>query len=111
MSEIKHTPGAYVVDEYQNNFYIRRRWDAEVRPINTDTFGSGEGALIATVEFVSSLGAVPTRSQAEANARLIATAPEMLAALEALLMAHTPGTYDAAIDNAKDVIKKAKGEK
>ena len=49
----------------------------------------------------------------EANARLIAAAPELLAALESLLSAaeEDGGDLDGPIEQAKAAIAKAKGEK
>lgn len=47
----------------------------------------------------------------EANARLIAAAPELLAALEDLIAPYNMSEdYQAKIDRARAAIKKAKGE-
>ncbi len=49
----------------------------------------------------------------EANARLIAAAPDLLEALEDFVAAyspHDPGSITFELDNAKRVIAKARGE-
>lgn len=47
----------------------------------------------------------------EANARLIAAAPEMLEALEMLLNETNAGTWDCLpVDRASNAIRKARGE-
>ena len=51
-----------------------------------------------------------TDKTAEANARLIAAAPELLEALEGLLEAVSDGAEYIATDAAVAAIKKAKGE-
>lgn len=48
-----------------NTIVVNRRWDDQVRPGSAQTFGSGDGALIA--EFPFTVG-VPSREQALANA-------------------------------------------
>lgn len=51
-----------------------------------------------------------TNAERDANARLIAVAPDMLAALEAWLAPdHTPETYDAALRLAHAARAKARG--
>lgn len=68
-----------------------------------------EGEIIA-----ETFGRVDTnkRRPAEANARLFANAPELWAALEALVAPnHTPETYAAAMLNARNVLAAATGEK
>lgn len=43
------------------------------------------------------------------NARLIAAAPELLAALEALVMSNTPDTYDSAMSRARLLLERCGG--
>ncbi len=51
------------------------------------------------------------QGEGPANARLIAAAPELLAALEDLIAPYNASEeYQAKIDRARAVIKKAKGE-
>lgn len=70
MSETKHTPEPWKIDEHENHFFIMRRWGGGVEPGNSSVFGSAYGAHIGSLEFVGDT-AVPTRKQAEANARRI----------------------------------------
>lgn len=46
----------------------------------------------------------------EANASLIAAAPDLLEALESLVNSHAPGANFQAVNNARKVIAKARGE-
>jgi len=70
MSDTKHTPEPWKIDEHENHFFIMRRWGGGVEPGNSSVFGSAYGAHIGSLEFVGDT-AVPTRKQAEANARRI----------------------------------------
>lgn len=111
-----HTPGPYYLKEYDCGFEICRKWDVEVTPESTNTFGSCYGAHIARVKYTD--GGVPTREQAEANARLIASAPDLLAALEEIAkgegafsldpLTHAGNTIDNMKEIARAAIEKAK---
>lgn len=46
----------------------------------------------------------------EANARLIASAPDLLEALEALVKSHAPDANFPAVNNARSAIAKARGK-
>ena len=77
--EPKHTPGPWYVTDYDSALHVCRKWDANVRPGDSATFGSYLGAHIADIQYNSG---VPTKEQAQANARLIVASPLLLAALE-----------------------------
>lgn len=82
MSEAKHTPGPWYVAYHDDEpaIEICRKWDETVRPGSTDTFGSCYGAHIARIKYTTT--GVPTKAQAEANARVIIAAPRLLDALK-----------------------------
>lgn len=79
---MKHTPGPWKTEEHDHRFTIVAPWSETLRAGSSNTFGSYLGAHICEIEYCSSENAVPTRDQAEANARLIAAAPDLLAALK-----------------------------
>lgn len=100
--EAKHTPGPWFVDldirpgmEWNNHIVAR---DGDLRICFMAHGGEYEDK----------------QAEAEANARLIAAAPELLAALE--LLVKDVGDYEAwqrpchALDVAREAITKAKGE-
>lgn len=62
---------------------IVRKWDEAVRAADEPTFGSYLGAHIAELNYTTN--GVATREQALTNAQMLASAPELFAALEALL--------------------------
>lgn len=78
----KHTPGPWFVDAHNNVL--------------------AEGCLVAFPSVAAGL------EKQEANARLIAAAPELLAALECLCSFDKP-LIQEDWDNARDAITKAKG--
>lgn len=65
-----HTPTPYHVEKGQDAYYIVRRWDVHVRPVDHPTFGSGFGAHVADIPYHSKNG-VATPAQAKANADFI----------------------------------------
>ena len=98
MSKTKHTPGPWRVQVTGHSFVVEAHTHTEV--ISVDENGN------------------PCRwsEYNEANARLIAAAPEMLAALETAYMAligylpaHRNDVTDAAISAARAAIAKATG--
>jgi hypothetical protein len=104
----KHTPGPWAV-------FRRDGYSTYIHAIN-------EGDEINTFQVASCHSATsrkyfPTRGEAEANARLIAAAPELLEALQAMLrmterhathgLIATPGSPVAL---ARAAIKKAEGQ-
>lgn len=90
----KHTPGPWFVnDRYKQTKYIEAR--------------IGGGML----QEVAACGPTEVREQQEANARLIAAAPDLLDALEdALCFLAMNGGYDYATNKARVAIAKATGE-
>ena len=92
MSETKHTPGPWVVKSARSGFYIESQFDVIVDSL--DEFGR--------------YGAIDD----EANARLIAAAPELLEALEGCIdLMDNGGTWSLEDQAAaRAAIAKAKGE-
>ncbi len=80
-TQTKWTPGPWEIVEYDSAFHVCRPWDQNVTPSNSETFGSCHGAHICDVDYNSG---VPSRVQAQANARLISLAPEMAEALRSI---------------------------
>jgi hypothetical protein len=95
-----HTPGPWDVQN-KGNLYGRNARHEVVEGINKD--GSKNLPTICKMPDLS--------ERSYANARLIASAPELLGALEAMLQAwrHEPGDK-RSIEKAKQAIEKAKGE-
>jgi hypothetical protein len=108
---MKHTQGPWYLKEYNNRFHVLRAWDEKVKPGDCATFGSSYGAHIASVKYNSG---VPTREQAEANARLIAAAPDMLEALKNIVSVCNSWSDNHAVSKSRDIaeqaIKEAEGE-
>jgi len=102
MSETKHTPGPWIY--YADLPSTEPDWHI----VTT----ANKLRLLANIHIE------PGNAVDEANARLIAAAPELLAALEALLQANYPAYYPALEPPTKDdarivalsAIAKAKGE-
>ena len=97
MNPLNHTPGPWSVFEPKSPFVCYEGGDSPA------TIVSG-GVHIATMPGVRTLGLSET---ARANAHLIASAPELLAALERLVH---PMADDEDLDYAREIISKAKGE-
>ena len=101
MEKQNHTPGPWilVLDNHPNHrsIYVR-----------TDSHGGNIAKVVATRD--SSNDATWSQSRVEANARLIAAAPDLLAALErvTLQLAHEH-TNDEAWVEARAAIAKATG--
>lgn len=98
MSEAKHTPGPWVLDESMHGDNFR----AVSAP------NHGELATVVWSMEEEPLGS-NANAQCRANAHLIAAAPELLEALEFLLVAHGE-QLDAAFAQARTVLAKAKGD-
>jgi hypothetical protein len=101
MSELKHTPGPWIADRYD----VRQS-------------GSTGSRMVAAICYTGPLHTPASeypkscRLQDEANARLIASAPEMLAALEMALDQSWNGPIpDSVREKCAAVISKAKGAK
>lgn len=100
--ENKHTPGP---------------WVAQCDPCHYDTLseirgGSSERRNSLPQQLMVSVGGWASWQEQEANARLIAAAPELLEALRELTELahlHMTGGYGHAIDNAARAIAKAEG--
>jgi hypothetical protein len=91
MPEMKHTPGPWWIDKYAQVFTA-----------------SGKPLLLTGVALTS--GRHPQQEEAEANARLIAAAPDLLAAC---IATHKDGRSVlpiAAWDLMRDAIEKATGK-
>ncbi len=70
MKESKFTPGPWIVTDATTGHDLPHRWIADCYQLSIVTQESGN---------------IPNHEQAEANARLIAAAPELLAACKAAL--------------------------
>jgi hypothetical protein len=109
MSEIKHTPGPWAVSPV----FISQPAEPALH------FGEYqiELSLMNPEPARRGINLTLPREIAEANARLIAAAPELLEALEHMVSVSNWATtiqseeqYDAMIANAEAAIRKAKGE-
>ena len=96
MSETKHTPGPW-------------RFYTDPQPNGCPIVGNGRGLMLAML--AHSVNYPDQRDEANANARLIASAPELLEALRAVdvLFGHlaTDSTQRIWLDNARAAIAKA----
>lgn len=95
--ETKHTPGPWFVQDDHGRRYIET---------------SGNDDTIAEIHRRRSKGSVYSCTEAGANASLIASAPELLEALQGLLAAYedpgnTGSSYDEVVQRARAAIAKA----
>ena len=99
---IKHTPAPWRVSS-ESPRIIKKDYRA---------IGSDAGFLIASTMGNDNSGFYASEQEADANARLIAAAPELLEALEELITAtqHLDQCHQATADKARAAIAKAKGE-
>ena len=99
---MNHTPGPWLVNFEQNKFDSRR---SKVQVVDGSSASLNNGGLPLVLADVN---AMPFNDESEplANATLIASAPDLLAALERL--AH-PMADDDDLDYARAIIAKAKG--
>lgn len=98
---IKHTPGPWRVSS-ESPRIIKKDYRA---------IGSDAGFLIASTMGNDNSGFYASEQEADANARLICAAPDLLESLEELLAAtqHLE-PCPATVDKARAAIAKAKGE-
>ena len=100
----KHTPGP---------------WRIKSDPMHFDTLTTVEGGAIGVrkpfgVQMIVQVGGDSDFQEAEANARLIAAAPELLEALKEIIAAADGDGWnqlDASFATARAAIAKAEGEK
>lgn len=85
----KHTPGPWVIDGFRDEHDLM----------------TADRRMIAKIN-----GLRPAMLEDEDNARLIAAAPELLEALEAVLKAVGPYDSGLPVEQIKAAIAKAKGE-
>ena len=99
----QHTPGPWLVNFEQNKFDSRH---SKVQVVDGSSASLNNGGLPLVL---ANVNAMPFNDESEplANARLIASAPDLLAALERL--AH-PMADDEDLDYARAIIAKAKGQ-
>lgn len=100
MSEIKHTPGPWGIFNHNGTICIDNRGGDGMRPCIVDWTGFDTNDM--------------TRRENEANARLIASAPELLEALRKALnyLENTEGEFGIALESAdacRAAIRKAEG--
>jgi hypothetical protein len=100
---VSHTPGPWLVNFEQNKFDSRH---SKVQVVDGSSASLNNGGLPLVL---ANVNAMPFNDEDEplANAHLIASAPDLLAALERL--AH-PMADDEDLDYAREVIAKAKGQ-
>ena len=100
---MSHTPGPWLVNFEQNKFDSRH---SKVQVVDGSSASLNNGGLPLVL---ANVNAMPFNDESEplANAHLIASAPDLLAALERL--AH-PMADDEDLDYAREVIAKAKGQ-
>jgi hypothetical protein len=98
-----HTPGPWLVNFEQNKFDSRH---SKVQVVDGSSASLNNGGLPLVL---ANVNAMPFNDESVplANATLIASAPDLLAALERL--AH-PMADDDDLDHAREVIRKAKGQ-
>jgi hypothetical protein len=97
-----HTPGPWLVNFEQNKFDSRR---SKVQVVDGSSASLNNGGLPLVL---ANVNAMPFNDESVplANAHLIASAPDLLSALERL--AH-PMADDDDLDYARAIIRKAKG--
>ena len=97
MTTYKHTPGPWTFAPLSTASRFRATQQEERFGIYADTAPEGHR--------------MPAEAQGEANARLIAAAPDLLEALEALVFDFdSHSTADESISRARAALKKARGE-
>lgn len=96
----KHTEGPWAVSPENPKI---------IKP--ADQFGMASNVIIGSAAGHPNSGFFPTDEEAVANARLIAAAPELLAALEGLLAVSVDTTSEEllAMMAAREAIAKARG--
>ena len=102
MMSTKHTPGPWSAGQFRDG-----------GPFPGCDIGSPDGANVAQVLFVPpavQVGGDIQKPEALANARLIAAAPDLLAALQYVLSAHGEQLHDA-FDQARAAIAAAEGDR
>ena len=104
---MKHTPAPWKVDtSTENTLTIVAPWGEDVKPGDTPLYADYRGGIVCKIEFNAG---VPTKAQAEANARLIATAPDYFAIVDAILE-----DKDLTADHIRNMLRpahaKAKGD-
>lgn len=99
----QHTPGPWKFDRNNDGLIAFRI--------------AGNGLILADALFKNTIEHAPQRTEAEANARLIAAAPELLEKLQELvgLICSMPGYEERDVtvedcDAAKEAIAKAEGK-
>lgn len=105
MNEAKHTPGPWHVDAVHSEALH------EVCMTNPPP-KEGNPVVLASVEYDQDRGTCPTLREANANARLIAAAPDLLAACQAAMAFVSTwqhGFEDAFVGQMRAAIAKATG--
>jgi hypothetical protein len=98
-----HTPGPWLVN-YAEDRFDSKRSTIEIVDGSYDSLNHEQGPLVLAK--LNVIPFAPHMDEPLANAHLIASAPDLLAALERL--AH-PMADDEDLDYAREVIAKAKG--
>lgn len=106
----KHTPGPWTIDEVVDEpSRAGNYWVAHLN-LGHERIEAPWPDATATVAPCLGLEGQPiSREVVEANARLIAAAPDLLAALEAMVRSDSWADADVKMVNARAAIAKAKG--
>lgn len=107
MSEVQHTPGPWVVAPYTSFYTTVRAGNTETGRRIAETFCQGQPR--------TAQGALRTARENEANARVIAAAPDLLCEAEKAMawfskLTDWTGVGDPDIDGLRAAINKAKGK-
>ena len=122
MSETKHTPGPWIHSNEKGQGhqirahvpYLDREVEIQHVPIKPSLVVGNDGKVYAVIEYETCTPIGPScwLEMQAANARLIAAAPELLAAAELFLSPYLKeycAGSDAEIDRLRAAIAKAKG--
>lgn len=115
-----HTPGPWYVSDFDHDALdVVASWSDKVKSATASGYGDYRGIIVCNLHHQNDNPCV-SKAQAEANARLIAAAPELLEALEGIVNFYRPASHDermkrqrpdenCTICKAESAIAKARG--
>lgn len=104
----QHTKEPWVVaNEYDNRVHVCAPWSNEVRPEDSETFGSYLGAHVCELPFNDG---VPTREQARANARRIVACVNVCAGIGTEILENAPDFSTAFLSSETIRLKEQRDE-